>query len=371
MKRPLLIVAWALMLFPLAAAAMMAAPDPTPTLRDRLLAFDNVVVATLPADFDQQPESVASSNSVSLVVNVTKVLKRDLKTEPCSLHVHEQLPALLRMRDGKCDGAYLLVLRPIRPNANAGTLMGGFLGTDLARFIPADESLLRLVPLLLKSESAKADDLAKLVAEQIAAKDVSAATVAVLADTFTTALNSAEIPEKSTLAKTNPAWEKAYAGLLTGGAKGCAPDCVAQVWCLAQTKTNLGFQAKLGPGLTQAVRKWLTDAASAQFPNAVPPNTPKPDAAAAARARTRTSPTAFSRDGSALAAIELLTFAKDVAAQTALVTLATQTDYPPASTAARDALPAILGPEKAQPILDSLPPLRRPGRQPMNLVPMN
>lgn len=133
--------------------AMTASDDDTPLLFDRVAAFEDVMVASLPEGFEKAAKPVEGTNSVSIEVQVVKVLKGKIApTKMYTIQCHQDLPGLLARRDANTPRRYLLVLRSDR---FWGFLGAGNLYGDLARFIPADASVEKVVTAFIAA--AKAD----------------------------------------------------------------------------------------------------------------------------------------------------------------------------------------------------------------------
>ena len=240
--------------------AMMAAPDETPLLFDRLRAFPAVVVATTAAGFEKNPAPVRGTNCVQLPVKIEAVLKGDLKSGPFRLDVHEQLPALMAQRDANSAHRYLLVMGVEK---GKGYLGGGMVYKDLERFYLTDAGLEKAAKVFIEANDVSAAAMFKLADGLLADKDVSASASAcghVYAVLARLAAKSDEdewrAMDKALLKQTI---SRAGAAVREGN---CAGPAAAVLVAMAGRTGNVELDSNLaGPA-----RKWLSAEANAAAP---------------------------------------------------------------------------------------------------------
>ncbi len=312
-----------------ATIAMEAAPDPTPLLIDRVQAFPDVVVITLPKDFEKAAQPVAGTNAVSLIVSVEKVLKGKLTPGGTfSLQCHQDLPAKLAKRDANTARRYLVALQ----RADGWMYLGsGNLYGDLDRFIPTDASLEKLVTAFIAAKP-EAAGLAALCQAQLAEADLSPAAgqhvnelLARLTKTAAGEPNTAPLAAAVKLA-------------IARAQKGLNVDSVAAVLHAAlRVEKDLGMEA-YPPALAGPARKWLL--------------------AAVPQGATETA-----QPGAVINVVKLLAALKDAEAKDALARCAQLEKTPDAAKAAIAALPAVAGKDAAETLGKLLTQYDHPGAE--------
>ena len=241
------------------AQGMMAAPDETPLLFDRLRAFSAVVVATTPAGFEKNPAPVKGTNCVYLPVKIEKVLKGDLKPGPFRLSVHEGLPPLLAERDGNGAGAARRYLLVMGVEKNAGYLGGGMLYKDLARFCLTDPGMEKLARTFLEANDVTPAALLKVSGELLADKDVAASASAFghVCELLARLAAQTDAAGWKTLDKRD--LQSAVNRVSTKLRTGAAVDAAAAFLIAVAARTDNPEGVKVLDGnLAEPARKWLT-----------------------------------------------------------------------------------------------------------------
>ncbi len=309
------------------AMAMTAASDTSPLLFDRAATFPDIIVASLPEGFVKAVKPVQGANSVSLTVQVEKVLKGNIAPAGVyTIQCHQDLPALLAKRDANTPQRYLLVLQS---GGNWGYLGAGNLHGDLARFIPADASVERVAAAFASAAKADASTQIKLCE-------------GLLADAKLSSQAGRHINE-----------------LLTriAGAIACDDDpkaqtdrdCLAALVKIVIARAQKGLAVDSAAALLHAVKAW--------------PKTPLKEYPASLAAPARKWLAAMmqehdeidpSQAQNVVDVVKLLAAMKDVESMDAIIRLARLEKAPAAAKAAIAALPAVLDKQAAEPLEELL-----------------
>jgi len=237
----------------LASSAMMAAPDPTPLLWDRVRAFDAVVVASTGEGFEKNSPAMAGSNTVLMPVKIEKVIKGDLKEGDFNVNCHQMLPKLLAARDKDAKHRYLLV---VKVSKGTGVLMSANLYGDLARFLPADGAMEKVATAFIKAADDKRATIIPLCNELLADKAMTAPAARHVCELLTRVIAEAEALQVAIIEKD---LSKPAALLIEWGKKGAIESVSGPIVAIADSSDNPADVKVLDPSLAEPARAWLTE----------------------------------------------------------------------------------------------------------------